>query len=83
MRPLVLLTAALLVMFAGCGAQARDITITLSDDEQKALVQILDLATKAGGLPTAQATMYFARKIEDAAKQPAPAPAPTPAPPAQ
>jgi hypothetical protein len=58
-------------------ASAKDISITLNDEEQKALVQILDTATKAGGLQVAQATVWFAKKLDDAAKavpQPPPKP---------
>jgi hypothetical protein len=47
--------------------RAADMTITLNDDEQKALVQILDLATKYGGLSVAPATAFFQNKLVQAA----------------
>jgi hypothetical protein len=45
-------------------AYAKDINLPLNDQEQAALRQILDIATKAGGLEIAPATIHFAEKIK-------------------
>lgn len=42
------------------------ITITLDSNEQNALVQLLDIATKASGLNGAEASLYFVNKIKQA-----------------
>lgn len=56
-------------------------TVTLTDEEQKVLVQLLDLGVKSGGLSVAGNADYLMRKIQNAPDvMPAPAPTP-PAPP--
>ena len=40
--------------------------INLSNDEAKALVNLLDAAVKAVGLPAAEAALFFAKKIDAA-----------------
>lgn len=52
-------------------ASAAEMTLTLNDEEQAVLRQLLDLATKSGGLAVAPAALHFANKIE-AQKQPKP-----------
>lgn len=42
------------------------ITITLEDGEQQALVQLLDLACKQGGLGAARAAAHIVMKLEAA-----------------
>ena len=37
--------------------------IELSDDERRALVQLIDLAVKSGGLPVAKASTHLYDKI--------------------
>jgi hypothetical protein len=53
---------------------AADVTVTLNDEEQNVLRQLLDMATKAGGLQVAPAALHFARKLEAAQAAPKPAP---------
>lgn len=43
-----------------------EINISFTTDELVALVQILDMACKSGGLPVAGGTLYFYRKFQDA-----------------
>jgi hypothetical protein len=47
-------------------AQAKDIAITLDEREQQALVQVLDSATRSGGLAATQGTVYFYNKLQTA-----------------
>ena len=47
-------------------ANAADKALMLSDAEQAALIQILDVATKAQGIGIAQNTTYFLNKIKSA-----------------
>lgn len=46
-------------------------TIVLSDQEKNVLLQLLDLAVKAGGLNVAEAALVLSKKIhgEDASAQ--------------
>jgi hypothetical protein len=46
---------------------AKDITITLNDQEQKILITLLDAALKQGGLNQLQAVSQFVQKIQKAA----------------
>lgn len=60
-------------------AVAKDITLTLNDDEQRGLIQIIDAAVKSVGLQGAEAAVYLHRKIMSAqadANRPVPAPPP-------
>lgn len=61
-------------------AQAAPVTVTLSDDEQRAFLQILDAAAgggKTGGLEMAKGVVYFWNKLHEAA-QPQITPPPRP-----
>lgn len=68
------LIAAALLLIAQA-AQAKEITITLSEDEQRALTQILDVYVKQSGLSGAQVALYFVNKLKVAA-DPTPPPEP-------
>ena len=70
----VLTVALMLLIFSA--ARAVPVTITLTDEEQRALYQILDAATKAGGLEQAKVTLYFLNKLTGASAPQAAAPAP-------
>ena len=59
-----LILAALLV---ATPAAAKDITITLNDNEQAQLTALLDLATRQGGIRVAQVASYFDQKLKAAA----------------
>ena len=54
----------LLSLLAATAALAKDILLPLNDQEQAALRQILDIATKAGGLEMARITIHFDEKIK-------------------
>lgn len=57
-------------------ASAKDITLTFTDQEQQAFVQVMDGATRSGGLAATQGTLYFYNKLHaaiDAANATAPA----------
>jgi hypothetical protein len=45
-------------------AAARDVTLTFNDEEQKALIQVLDAATRANGIEQAKVTLYFLNKLQ-------------------
>ena len=47
-------------------AQAKDVMLVLNDQEQAALMQILDVATKANGLQIANNTVAFMQKLQSA-----------------
>lgn len=46
---------------------ARDLTITLTEQEAQAVIQVLDLGVKAGGLSAAEAALMMLHKLQDAA----------------
>lgn len=54
------------------------ITIQLTNDEAQALVQLLDIAVKAGGIRVAQPALQLTQKLDEAAKAGAMAKAPAP-----
>ena len=67
------LLPVLLFLSATPAAAANDVTITLNDDEQKAALQLLDIAVKAGGLQVAGSALALAQKIlSSAPAQPQP-----------
>lgn len=43
-----------------------EITLKLTPQESNVLVQLIDLATKAGGLQVAEAAIVLVKKIEEA-----------------
>lgn len=57
-----------LFCFWGLPVFAKDVTVTLNDEEQRVIIQLLDMATKAGGLQVAKAATHFADKITAAAQ---------------
>lgn len=59
---IALLAAAVALGFPVAG-NAKDITLTLSDQEQQAFLQILDLAARQGGVKASGNISYFAQKI--------------------
>lgn len=63
-------------------ASAKDITLTLNDDEQRGLIQIIDAAVKSVGLQGAEAGVYLHRKITAAQAEANQPPPPAPAKPA-
>lgn len=71
---LALAAVAFLLASPAC---AKDITITLNDDEQRGLIQMIDAAVKSVGLQGAESAVYMHRKIM-AAQADANRPAPTP-----
>jgi hypothetical protein len=68
---------ALLAMLAATPALAKDVTITLNDQEQKVFLALLDAALKQGGLSNLQVVTQFVQKYQQAV---APAPAMSPKP---
>ena len=44
------------------------ITISLNENEANALLGLLDIATKAGGLQVAENAIFFVKKIQEAAQ---------------
>jgi hypothetical protein len=65
-------------MLVATPALAKPINLPLPDNEQAALIELLEIATKACGLTCAQNAVYFSQKIKtfrDAAdREPMPAP---------
>lgn len=60
-----LLLSAVAAVGIVSGAQAADITLTLNDGEQQALIQLLDVAVRSGGLVNnvAENGNFFYKKI--------------------
>ncbi len=58
-----------LVLWAS-GVLAKDVQITLSDSEQQALIAMLDLAVKQGGLAVAGNADYLWKKLQAAQSAP-------------
>lgn len=44
-------------------------TIELTEDEARVLINLLDLAVKAGGLQTAEAAVHFAKILQSTSTQ--------------
>lgn len=55
---------------------AKDVTITLTDADQNALGQIIDLALKSGGIQALQNVNTLVAKVQSAERS-SPAPTPT------
>jgi hypothetical protein len=67
MKKLLLAAAALAI---AAPAVAKDITVTLNDNQQQALLQLLDRATRDGGLAAANnGTVYFYNLLKGAVDQ--------------
>lgn len=73
----LLIVAALL---ATTPAYAKDITITLNDQEQKVFLSLLDVALKQGGIANLEVVAKFIKKYRDAVGVTTPAPTATPVP---
>ena len=58
---------AILLVLSTTTVLAKDITITLNDQEQVAFRQILDLALKSQGTGALQAVILFMQKMTEAA----------------
>ena len=43
--------------------------VSFTMEEAKSLIQLIDLAIKAGGLGVAESAVHFAKKLEAAAQQ--------------
>ena len=56
-------------LLASVTAFAAEISVTLTDQEQAAMIQLLDTAVKSGGLNNAEAVLYFVKKIQAAQQQ--------------
>jgi ABC-type metal ion transport system substrate-binding protein len=75
MRKLLLGVAFALMASSALAQQApeKDITVTFSPQEQKALLSMMDEAVKAKGLTLATAAAIIQQKMMNAAKAPPPA----------
>jgi ABC-type sugar transport system substrate-binding protein len=62
----MLLAAAFASALTVAPAIAKDITLTLNDQEQQAFIQLVDQATRTGGLQVTQTTVYFYNKLQTA-----------------
>jgi hypothetical protein len=62
-----ILAAVFIAVFASA-AQAKDIAISLNDEEQRLLLAMIDMAVKSGGLPAARIAVHFEAKLQEAAK---------------
>jgi hypothetical protein len=56
----------LIALLLATPAAAKDITITLNDQEQKVFLAILDAALKQGGLSNLQVVTQFVQKFQQA-----------------
>jgi hypothetical protein len=65
MKLRLLFAAAALALPLATPAIAKDVTLTLSDQEQQGLLQLLDRATRDGGLAAVNGgTVYFYNKLK-------------------
>lgn len=62
MKKLIVVVALLV----SAPAYAKDVTITLNDQEQKVFLALLDNALKQGGLANLQAVIQFMQKYQQA-----------------
>lgn len=60
----LLVASAILCLARAC--EAKPVILTLDDQEQAQLMQILDAATRAGGLQIAPATVHFLDRLRAA-----------------
>lgn len=60
-------------------AYAKDVTITLNDQEQKVYLALLDSALKQGGLANLQVVLQFVQKYKAAVEPMSPVPEAKPA----
>lgn len=56
----------ILLVALSASAQAKDVMMVLTDQEQAALRHVLDAATKAEGMQVAPVTVYFQNKLNTA-----------------
>jgi hypothetical protein len=71
----------LIALLLATPAAAKDVTITLNDQEQQAWAQLLDQAVRAGGLQSAPNALRLYMKLQEALKAAQPvAPKPAEAP---
>jgi hypothetical protein len=54
----------------GNHAHAKDVTVTFNDSEVQALLALLDLAAKEGGIRAAAPVTHFAKKLQPAPELP-------------
>lgn len=74
-------TIPVIALLFATPAMAKDVTITLNDQDQKVFLALLDAALKQGGLANLQVVTQFVQKYQQAA---GPIPAtPAPAKPAE
>lgn len=62
----------LIALLIATPAYAKDVTITLTDQEQQVYRALLDAALKCGGLGSINAVNQFLAKLQAAAMPPAP-----------
>lgn len=60
----------LVALLLATPAAAKDITITLTDEEQKVFIALLDAALKQGGLANLQVVAQFVQKVQKAITAP-------------
>lgn len=58
--------AAIVLMLTATSAMSKDITITLSDDDQKVFMAALDTMLKQGGLANLQVVLKLVQKYQAA-----------------
>jgi hypothetical protein len=51
-------------------AQAKEVTVTFNDSEVQALLTLLDLAAKGGGIRAAAPVAHFAKKLQPTPEAP-------------
>lgn len=74
----VVVAAAALALVTPAGA--KDVTVTLNDEEQKALWVVFDAALKAKGMELGGNVVFLWQKLQAAAEGPKPAATPAPDP---
>ncbi len=69
MKIKLIIVGVFALLMSASVARAKDVTITLTDQEQQVLLNLLDMAVKQGGLRVAGNAAYFTNKINPSAAQ--------------
>lgn len=66
------------ILLASLPVNAASVTVTFNEEEYRALMQLIELGVKQGGLAVAGNAVYLVKKLEAAQiAEPIPAPSPT------
>ena len=64
MRYLITSLLAIVLLSSPVFAEEKQITVTLTEEEARVLINLLDVAVRAEGLNAAEAALHFVNKIQ-------------------